>query len=343
MTGCRAEAGDDTVGGGPGADRLRGATGGDRLAGGPGRDVTTYMPRAAAMRLSIGDGANDGRRGEGDDIAADIEDVKGGLGNDTLIGSNGPNRLFGLAGNDRVVGGRGNDVLAGGAGTDVLDGRDGPGFVDDLSCGAGAGDRVLADMTDTVGAGCENVVQNDPPTGVVLSNDTVAENRPVNTLVGTLSAVDPDPGDTHTFTLVAGTGSADNGSFTITGAQLRTDAVFDFETKDTYSIRVRARDAEGSVFAEPFTITVSDTFENLPPVAVDDTVDTVEDTVLQLPVTGADSPADNDTDGNGDPLTVTAVAGASGGTVTITAGTIRFTPTSNLCGTGCGRVHLHGR
>jgi hypothetical protein len=113
-----------------------------------------------------------------------------------------------LGGNHRVVGGAGDDGLSGGGGTDVVDGRDGPGFVDDLSCGDGAGDRVLADTTDQVGACCEVVVQNDPPTAVVLSDDTVAENEPVNTLVGTSSATDPDPGDQHTFTLVEGTGSA---------------------------------------------------------------------------------------------------------------------------------------
>ena len=324
--GLQGGGGDDTVGGGPGADRLRGATGGDRLSGGAGRDVTTYMPRAAAMRLSIGDGANDGRRGEGDDIAADIEDVRGGLGNDTLIGSAGPNRLFGLMGNDRVVGGRGNDVMAGGAGTDVLDGRDGPGFVDVLSCGAGAGDRVLADMTDTVGAGCENVVQNDPPTGVVISDDTVAENRPVGTLVGTLSATDPDPGDTHTFTLVTGAGSADNGSFTITGARLRTDEVFDFETKDSYSIRVRARDAEGAFVAEPLTISIVGADE--PPVAVDDTATVAEDAAA----TGIDVLA-NDTDVDGGPRAIGSVTQPANGTVVITgAGSgLTYQPDPDFC------------
>ena len=61
-----------------------------------------------------------------------------------------------------MVGGAGDDGLSGGGGTDVVDGRDGPGFVDDLSCGDGAGDRVLADTTDQVGAGCEVVVQERP-------------------------------------------------------------------------------------------------------------------------------------------------------------------------------------
>ncbi len=68
--------------------------------------------------------------------------------------------------------------------------------------------------------------------------------------------------------------------------------------------------------------------------AVNDTFDAEEDTVLVLPTSGAGSPAGNDTDANDDPLTVTAVAGATGGTVTITTGTIRFTPSLNLCQPG---------
>jgi hypothetical protein len=54
------------------------------------------------------------------------------------------------------------------------------------------------------------------------------------TSVATLSATDADAGDTFTYTLVNGTGSTDNASFTISGNSLRTAAVFDFETKSSY-------------------------------------------------------------------------------------------------------------
>ena len=74
--------------------------------------------------------------------------------------------------------------------------------------------------------------------------------------------------------------------------------------------------------------------QNDAPVAVDDQVTTDEDTVLVLPVTGAGSPAANDTDVDGDTLTVTAVSGATGGSVAIVAGTIRFEPTADSCGAG---------
>ena len=74
------------------------------------------------------------------------------------------------------------------------------------------------------------------------SNPEVAENEPAGTAVGTLAAEDVDLGQGHGFTLVSGAGDADNASFAIEGSTLETAEAFDFETKDTYSIRVRATD-----------------------------------------------------------------------------------------------------
>ena len=332
----RGGSGADTVQGGSGADWLRGSQGGDRLAGGPGRDVVAYMPRAAPLRLSIGDGANDGVRGERDDIAADVEDLRGGSGNDVLIGSGRRNRLFGLSGNDRVIGRGGDDVITGGAGTDVIDGRDGASFVDELRCGAGAGDQALADMTDTIAGGCEVVVQNDPPTAVTLTPASVEENEPVGTLVGTLTATDPDLGDRHTFTLVTGTGSANNGSFTIAGSQLRTRAVFDFETDNSYSIRVRATDTEGAVFDQPLTITVVDADE--PPVAVDDTAAPVAEDAAATPI----DVLANDTDIDGGPMVIDAVSQPANGTVTNGGTDLSYQPDPDFCGADSFTYTLNG-
>jgi hypothetical protein len=74
--------------------------------------------------------------------------------------------------------------------------------------------------------------------------------------------------------------------------------------------------------------------QNDAPVAVDDEVTTDEDTAALLPLTGAGSPAANDTDADGDTLTVTAVSAAASGTVAIVTGTIRFEPTADVCGAG---------
>jgi hypothetical protein len=113
---------------------------------------------------------------------------------------------------------------------------------------------------------------NEAPTDITLSGNTIAENLPVNTVIGSLSATDPDVGDTHIFSLVSGAGSTDNGSFNISGSQLRSGASFDFETKSSYSIRVRAFDGALG-FEEAFTITVTNAndapvLENIEPAAL---------------------------------------------------------------------------
>src|SRR5690606_4309218 len=102
---------------------------------------------------------------------------------------------------------------------------------------------------------------NEGPTDVALSASTVDENEPAGTTVGTFSTVDPDTGDSHSYALVNGTGSADNAAFTITGNELRTSAVFDFEAKDSYSIRVRSADENGLFVEEVFIITVANVNE----------------------------------------------------------------------------------
>jgi Ca2+-binding RTX toxin-like protein len=105
--------------------------------------------------------------------------------------------------------------------------------------------------------------QNAPPTDITLSNSSVAENQPMGTAIGNLAAVDPNGSQTHSFVLVAGDGSTDNASFQIVGNQLQTKAVFDFETKASYSILVRATDSgsPAQFFEKSFTITITDVVE----------------------------------------------------------------------------------
>ena len=106
---------------------------------------------------------------------------------------------------------------------------------------------------------------NLPPDDITLLNASVMENKAVNTTVGTLLADDPDPNNTFTYALASGAGSADNASFNISGTSLRTSAMFDYETKNSYSIRVRATDQGGLFNEKIFNIVVTDT--NEPPVA----------------------------------------------------------------------------
>ncbi len=102
------------------------------------------------------------------------------------------------------------------------------------------------------------VVGNSEPTNIGLSSTTILEALPIGTNVGTLSTTDPDGLDTFTYSLVNGTGSTDNGSFTITGDTLKANSNFDFETKSSYAIRVRTTDQTGKYFEKVFTINVDD-------------------------------------------------------------------------------------
>ena len=153
-----------------------------------------------------------------------------------------------------------------------------------------------------------NVVE--PPTDLVLSPAASAENQPVGTVVGTLSATGGEA--VTTYELVAGDGADDNNSFTIAGDQLLTNAVFDFETKAAYSVRVRAS-GDGSLeevleiavineLEPPTDITLSSLFidENQPAGTVVGTVSAtggIEDYTFALPEGRGDN-GDFTLDGN---------------------------------------------
>ena len=105
------------------------------------------------------------------------------------------------------------------------------------------------------------------PTGATLTPSVVTENDPINKLVGTLAAIDPDVGDSHTFSLVDGTGGEENNGFTVSGNQVRlrygvvkADGNFvDFETEPLiFHILVRVRDAAGGSYDKAFTISMLD-------------------------------------------------------------------------------------
>lgn len=99
---------------------------------------------------------------------------------------------------------------------------------------------------------------NRAPQSLSLDNLTVAENQPAGTVVGALSTVDHDAGETFTYALVSGTGDTDNTAFTISGKQLRTAAIVDFEATPSRTVRIRSTDTSGAFLERAFTIAVLD-------------------------------------------------------------------------------------
>jgi parallel beta-helix repeat protein len=98
---------------------------------------------------------------------------------------------------------------------------------------------------------------------ISLSSTSIAENSGINAVVGTLSTADPDATNTFTYTLVSGSGDTDNAAFNIDGSSLRANNSFDFETKSSYSVRVRSTDQGGLWTEKAFTITVTDVIEGV--------------------------------------------------------------------------------
>jgi alpha-tubulin suppressor-like RCC1 family protein len=113
----------------------------------------------------------------------------------------------------------------------------------------------------TNGSDATFTTPNNFPIEIVLSAISIAENNVVNVTIGTLSAIDADAADVPTFSLVNGTGSTDNASFTIAGTALKLKPSANFETKSSYAIRIGVNDGQGGTLETPFTITVTDVNE----------------------------------------------------------------------------------
>jgi gliding motility-associated-like protein len=93
---------------------------------------------------------------------------------------------------------------------------------------------------------------NDAPTNLALSQIYIYENNPPGTTIGFLSTIDPDAGDTFTYSLISG----DISAFTISGKQLKAAISYKFDIKNTYNIRLRTTDAGGLTFEKDFKINI---------------------------------------------------------------------------------------
>lgn len=92
-----------------------------------------------------------------------------------------------------------------------------------------------------------------PPTDIELNNTTVQEKKPIGTTVGTLVAVDTGSSQTFTYSLQSG----DTSFFTIDGNVLKTKAMFEFDTKNSYKITIRVTDEAGNTLDKEFTIQIT--------------------------------------------------------------------------------------
>lgn len=95
---------------------------------------------------------------------------------------------------------------------------------------------------------------NESPTSISLSASSLTEGNAVNAVIGTLSATDPDVGDTVTFSVLLG-----SDKFNVSGNQLRASVSFDYEalvSSKFVPVTVRATDASGATFDQAFLIEI---------------------------------------------------------------------------------------
>lgn len=96
---------------------------------------------------------------------------------------------------------------------------------------------------------------NEAPTDISISNLTVSENA-AGAVVGKLSTVDPDAGNTHTY-------KVSDSRFEVVGGdlKLKSGVSLDFEAASSVQVNVTTTDQGGLSYSENFTIKVSDVNE----------------------------------------------------------------------------------
>ncbi|KKM70339.1 hypothetical protein LCGC14_1441740, partial [marine sediment metagenome] len=128
---------------------------------------------------------------------------------------------------------------------------------------------------------------NNAPTGIILSNDTVDENA-VGAQIGQLTVIDPDVGDTHTFSVSDPRFEVVNNTLKLKPAQS-----LDYETKQSVALGVTATDTGSLSVTENFSVIVIDV--NEAPTAIISATPTTGPTPLTVDfdATGSNDPENN--------------------------------------------------
>lgn len=177
-------AGGDMLMGEAGADVLIGGRGFDTLDGGSGIDTADYSAAREDLTVDLAVRLRQPLGALGGDRLIRIENLIGGLGDDSLAGSDRANRLAGGNGDDLLSGRAGDDTLTGGRGDDTLNGGTGR---DVLTGGAGR-DLFVFDSAGSVPGSARDVIRD-----FVQGEDKITGDVTVSGFIGT-----------HAFTGTAG-------------------------------------------------------------------------------------------------------------------------------------------
>ncbi len=266
-------------------------------------------------RLVGGDGGNDLYGGDG------ANTLVGGNGNDQLFGGSGEDRLLGEGGNDTIYASGDNDSLDGGGGDDDLHGSQGDDTLIGVNSG-GAHPGVAEVDTFRGDAGADRFVLGGP-TFVAYDDGNTATDG----LGNRADILDFNPAED----VLQLQGSGNDYLLQTVGADTR--LLLDKpegEPDEVIAILYGTTGLDLNSAAFDFIAPVA----NRVPVAEDDTPDTDEDSIA------AGNVLDNDSDPDGDPLTVIEVNGSAaavgnavtlalGGRFTLNAdGTFAYDPTN---------------
>jgi outer membrane protein OmpA-like peptidoglycan-associated protein len=177
--------------------------------------------------------------------------------------------------------------------------------------------------TDTATVTCNVGSPNNPPTANNDSYNVAEDSAPTTMFVLANDSTAPDTGETLTITAVT---QPSGGTVTFTTGSVRFAPALNFFGTTTFTYTI----SDGRGGTATATVTVNVTPVNDPPTATNDTFDVIEDTPTTLDVLANDSSAPDGPEA----LTITAVTQpATGGTVAINAGAVRFTPAPEFNGT----------
>lgn len=212
-------AGDDTISGGNGADELTGGSGDDILDGGNGKDILYYIANINAGDSDYYDGNN---------------------GKDTLD----------ITISETTLAAWGITVQ------DIIDYFDA--YKNDLA-GVDFNNLTVDNGFDLIAVNMEdinvNVVANSAPSDIDVDNLSVDENN-LGAVIGNVSAVDADLGETITYSVDDARFEVDNGVL-----KLKAGESLDFESESSVTVNITATDSLGAMYTESFIIAVNDVNE----------------------------------------------------------------------------------
>ena len=124
-------------------------------------------------------------------------------------------------------------------------------------------------------------IADQAPTDIALSNDTLDDNSPIGTVVGTLTGKDPDdiPQDL-TFALK----DPNNADFTIENNTLKSKRVFDALTEPKVKVSIEVTDPWGAKYTKEIEVTIIDKKVPTGTIIANETSTTTNDVILTLTV-----------------------------------------------------------